>query len=549
MDLLNQKIDLHKQTLQKEYDKYLLIILSMKSLLLLILVLAVYILKSKTSKYLFENLNKSYNDLKYLNEKLSIATQSAKIGIWKWNIKENIVEWDERMYQIYEQNPSKSKNTYELWKNSLYKSDKEIASRELLDTVEKNQLYFAVFRINTKSGIKYINATGKTVYDNNKNPLYVVGTNRDITKEKEQEILIKRQSDSISKHVIYSRTDINGIIYDVSEAFCKISGYSKEELIGNSHNMLRTPEMPDKLYKKLWENLKEEKNWQGEIKNRKKDGTFYWVYSDISPEYDNNENLIGYISIRSDITIIKELEEKQIQFLEQSKMASLGEMIGNIAHQWRQPLSVITTASTGIILQKENGILTDKLLYDELNEINETAQYLSETINTFRDFVKEKKVYKEVLLQDRVNQSLKLLNSTIKSNHITLINNIEKKEPVYISIVLGELSQVLINIINNSKDAIIENKIVEPFIKLDLELFNDKIILTIEDNAGGIPQEFISKIFEPYFTTKHKSQGTGLGLYMSHKIIHDSLKGKLYAKNTQYGIKFFIELPLKKIKK
>ena len=131
-----------------------------------------------------------------------------------------------------------------------------------------------------------------------------------------------------------------------------------------------------------------------------------------------------------------------------------------------------------------------------------------------------------------------------KKNFIKLINNIDTIDPITIKLIPGEFSQVLINIFNNAKDSIIDNKIKDPHIILDLKLSNDTVLLSIEDNAGGISEEILDKIFEPYFTTKTKGKGTGLGLHMSQKIISESFKGKLYAQNVQNGARFVIELPL-----
>ena len=243
---------------------------------------------------------------------------------------------------------------------------------------------------------------------------------------------------------------------------------------------------------------------------------------------------------------VEKNREKELKMLEKSKMISLGDMIGNIAHQWRQPLSVISASASGIKLQKELETLNDELLYKELDDINDSAQYLSQTIDTFRDFIKDDKEHKEVIFQERVDAALNIIDASLKSNHIELINNIDYSNPVKINLTVGELSQVMINIINNAKDILVEKNIENPWIKLGLKKEKDRVIITIEDNGGGIPEDIMPKIFDPYFTTKHQSQGTGLGLHMSYRIIVESLKGRLYAKNTQNGAKFFIELPLNK---
>ena len=252
-----------------------------------------------------------------------------------------------------------------------------------------------------------------------------------------------------------------------------------------------------------------------------------------------NENLEQKVTKEVDKNLKKEL-----LLFEQSKMATMGTMIGNIAHQWRQPLSIISTTASGIKMEKEFLLLDIEELPDKMDKITEQVDYLSETVGTFRNFLKEKKELQEVILQERIKVSLSIVGVALKDNSIELRNNVDNKNPIKITMVIGELSQVIINIINNAKDILIEKNIQTPWVQLDLIKDNNKAIITIKDNGGGIPPEVLPKIFDEYFTTKDDEKGTGLGLHMSQKIIHNSLKGKLYAKNTENGAKFFIELPL-----
>jgi signal transduction histidine kinase len=259
--------------------------------------------------------------------------------------------------------------------------------------------------------------------------------------------------------------------------------------------------------------------------------------------------LIFFITYQQSINTIEdeqkkiEEQERQRQLLEKSKHASMGEMIGNIAHQWRQPLSIISTASTGVLLYKDLGTLTDKHIEAQMNLINENAQYLSKTIDTFRNFLREDKESKEVVIQERVKTALSIISANVRNHDIRLIEDIESIE-IKKFMPVGELPQVIINIINNAQDIILEKAIIDGWIKLSVYEENNICYITIEDNAGGVPQEIIKKIFEPYFTTKHKSKGTGLGLNMSYKIITESLGGELFVHNTSNGAKFTIKLPL-----
>ena len=238
-----------------------------------------------------------------------------------------------------------------------------------------------------------------------------------------------------------------------------------------------------------------------------------------------------------DITATKMLES-------QSRLASMGEMIGNIAHQWRQPLSTITTAASGMDFESEMGTLTKEKINYYADGIEKNAQYLSETIDTFRDYIKENKELKSVIVQERIATVLQIMDASLKNHNIEIETHIEP-DPVKVKMVAQELDQVIINILNNAKDILTEKNIQNAWIKLELLKQGNKVVICIEDNGGGIPEDVMPHIFEPYFTTKHQSQGTGLGLNMSYKIVTESLHGKLYARNSVNGARFFIEFPLK----
>ncbi|MEA2049304.1 MAG: HAMP domain-containing sensor histidine kinase [Campylobacterota bacterium] len=240
---------------------------------------------------------------------------------------------------------------------------------------------------------------------------------------------------------------------------------------------------------------------------------------------------------------LKQNSQKDKQLLEQSKMAQMGEMIGNIAHQWRQPLSVISTSASGVKVSYEFDMLKVEELPKNMDVILKNVKYLSNTIDTFRDFIKEKNIEKQVVLQDKIDEVIDIIKASLDNNYIDIINNIDYTHKIDTFIMTGSLSQVLMNIINNAKDAMVQNNIENRWIKIELNENNNMIILTVEDNGGGIPQNIMDKIFDPYFTTKYKSQGTGLGLYMSMSIMKKHLHGTIKVDNTKNGAKFSIEFP------
>ena len=231
---------------------------------------------------------------------------------------------------------------------------------------------------------------------------------------------------------------------------------------------------------------------------------------------------------------ISNMKNQERIILQQSKMASIGEMLNNIAHQWRQPLSSIRTISSGTKLEKELNILSDKKLEENLDNISNITLDLSNTIDNFSNYFKPNKNIEIFDLADVVNNTLHFMNPIFEDNQINIIQSYENR--VFVKGYPTELTQALINIINNTKDAFLINKIKSKNIIISIWEENEKIILSIKDSALGVKEENLSKIFEPYFTTKHKSKGTGIGLYMTHQIITKHMKGVIYAKNISFEL-------------
>jgi len=366
--------------------------------------------------------------------------------------------------------------------------------------------------------------------------------------------IIKRERKAkllIEKYVISSATDLRGNITYASEAFCKISGYSREELIGKPHNIVRSPDTPKEVFKDIWKTIQNGEIWTGRIKNARKDGGHYWVYATIEPLLNNSGHIEGYAAVRIEITdsinleekIITELEknkQKDKMMLQQSKLAQMGEMISMIAHQWRQPLTAISASASDLVLKNMLKSYERDYYDNKLKKINELSQHLSKTIDDFRGFYKEDKQKLITTSKEIVEGSLSIIQTTIKAKGIEL-----KLEYVDVDVLftyVNEVRQVVLNLLKNAEDVLIEKEIANPYIKINTYTKDEIVYIEISDNAGGIPKEFIDKIFEPYFTTKEKADGTGLGLYMSKTIIKDHCDGELIASNTKEGALFRIKL-------
>jgi PAS domain S-box-containing protein len=395
--------------------------------------------------------------------------------------------------------------------------------------------------------------------------------------------------EAIENSNIVSKTDINGIITFVNDEFCKISGYKYEELIGANHNIVRHPDIPKSNFTLLWDTILNKKPYKATVKNLTKDGQTVYLNTTITPILDENDEIKEFIAIRYDVTeeveLKKRLEKKDIELEElnkdlenrifsktkelkelnktlehrvkeeikkneekqkllflQSRMASLGQMLGNIAHQWRQPL---TELNLTLFNMKKFFNTNEKEKLDELYlESKNLISTMSSTIDDFSNFFNPQKDKKSFEIKEAVDDAVLILKKVIED--ITL--SIDVPLNYQVVGVLNELTQVIINLIQNSKDAFILNNINNKIIEISLSeekiLNKNYVKLKIKDNAGGISKDNLDKIFDPYFTTKHKSQGTGLGLFMSKMIIEKSLEGELVHKNFKNGSTFTIIIPL-----
>ena len=255
-----------------------------------------------------------------------------------------------------------------------------------------------------------------------------------------------------------------------------------------------------------------------------------------APFFDDEGRLLGTVGSGRDITeevlTKNKLKEKDQLLLQQSKMAAIGEMLQNIAHQWRQPLSSISSISTSVIVQQQVGALEDEHLLHSMENLNNNAQYLSKTIDDFRDFFRPNKEKTYFDFTEIEQKALSLVSSKLNKSHIDIVSDFEDMQ---IHNYKNEFIQVLINILNNAIDALSEIETEKKKMIFISAVKKDRnIIIKIKDTAGGIPDEIMGNIFEPYFTTKHKKQGTGIGLYMCEEIITKHMDGTISVKNKDF---------------
>jgi len=240
------------------------------------------------------------------------------------------------------------------------------------------------------------------------------------------------------------------------------------------------------------------------------------------------------------VASLKQLKEKEEFLFQKAKMADMGEMIGNIAHQWRQPLAINNTIISILKEKSQREILEDSELMSKLKEMENNIQYMSKTIDDFMRFYHPEKTKTNFSVSDVVEHALTIMRPMLNKAGIEIL--FQNCSSSYVSGYMNEYTQVVVSILTNAKDVLIHKKVKDAYIRIILSETDTSIVLTISDNAGGIKKEHIHRVFDPYFTTKHKSMGTGLGLYISKMIIEKNMGGTLSVENTNEGAVFKITM-------
>ena len=419
-------------------------LLAVTSILFLIALSFILILRKNNKKLhkLLNSMKQAKEENHYLSERIKLAFDGSRDGLWDWNLIDNSVYFSARWKEMLGHEDSELVNDFDTWKSRVHPDDLENTMKDIeLSMHDKNGMFENKHRLRHKDGHwVWIYDRGKVQRDKEGKAIRMIGTHTDLTAE------------------------IN---------------LSKE---------LRT----------LNENLETRVNEQ-----------------------------------------VNELKSQHMFIAQQRKLASMGEMLSIIAHQWRQPLNNINSnvAVMGSVLTKET--IDKNILQKQMEKIENNTQYLSNTIEEFSNFFRPNKPKKEFIVQDNIKSALKLLAPRIKGIEINTMQNKEIKLCTF----KEEYQQVVMIILNNAIDNFESKSIEDPKINMIISEDKQSTHLSICDNGGGIDNDKIDHIFDPYYTTRLSKEGIGLGLYIAKMLIKDSMQGVLEAKNTKYGICFEITVP------
>ncbi len=469
-----------------------------------------------TIKYSRKNLINNQSKLKLLIELSPTAVRIAK------NDGEKIVFANNAYLKLLgitsEELPNKNPKSYYL-KSSIY--------QDLLDSLDKNEtIENRLLPLSINNTEIWVIATYMNIiYDSEK---AVIAWFYDVTDKIQIQKKIEEQKNEFEMIFNYSIDglaiiDLESNFLEFNASFIKMTGYSREELLKTSCLKLTAIEDKEVAIDALNRVIVNGLLVDFEKTYNIKDNRSIVINSSMILLPDKKRILLSV----KDMTQHKLMES-------QSKLASMGEMIGNIAHQWRQPLSLISTIASGIKIKSEYGQFDEKTVITDMDSIIKQANYLSNTIDDFRNFIKNTNEKTQIQISEIIKKVLSIVNPSIVNHNITIIRN--TKDDMIFDGYENQLIQALINILNNSKDALKEyiKDGEDRIILIETKNIINGFTLKIKDNAGGIPENVIHKIFEPYFTTKHKSIGTGIGLSITHQIITKHHNADITASNETF---------------
>ena len=488
-------------------------------------------------------------------ERYELAIIASNDGLWDMDLKSRKIFFSKKWLDMFGYTRNDIQD-FEQWINLIHNEDKEKVLNEYEKHINKQSEHFVCeYRLKAKDGnYKWILERGKEF---NSNRMLMMAMNIDermkLTKElRDVELLTKfgrivifRWENDENMSVKFVSQSIKAYGYDVKDFEKNIKFF--DFIYKDDVNQLITV-----IKKSIFNDADSFTSIHRVVD---KDNNIKWVYNRTIIIKDDNGNVIEFYGYLNDITKLKmneaELKEKvklQLEknlekdrlLVQQNKLASMGEMLGNIAHQWRQPLNNINLLI--YFIRDSYGKISQNELSEVIKDAKLQIDYMSQTIDDFRNFYKPSKERKIFDIKESILQSSKIVHSSIEKNAIKLDI---LGESLSIDGFENEFEQVIVNILNNAIDAkIIKSKIIKFDAKIEINIYKEdkNIFISIFNNCGNIDEKIIERIFEPYFTTKFEDQGTGIGLYMTKVIIEKNMKGKIEAKNLNDGVEFIIKL-------
>ncbi len=558
---------------EKIVDKYNALFLTISKYIVLIGVFLILfsLLFSKFTKKILDRYNKELQErtdsLTHWKNRFELAIIASNDGLWDIDFESDKIYFSDKWLEISGYKKGEIKK-FSDWFCLIHKDDKqnvEMIFEKIFD--EKREDFICEYRLKTKNnGFKWILARGRLFIDKETGYKRMLMMSMDIDKNKrmKKELLDVELLVEDGKIVIFKLFNNENLSVKYISNAIKNYGYTKNSFENGKMNFL------DLIYKEDINIVKVAMN--AALNQDLIDFTFVcralnaaneirWISCRTLLLKDHSGNVVNFYGYINDITKIKLSEEelklkvedelaknrqKDRILIQQSKLAAMGEMLGNIAHQWRQPLNNVSLFLQFLKDNYKNEKANEELVNKYFDKSFTQMQYMSQTIDDFRNFYKPSKQKTNFMISSAIQSTLEIIKAQLKNENIELFMDIEDVELLSFE---NELKQSLLNIFSNAQDAIklkAQSEKFNAYIKIDTKIANNYLNISIRNNGGNIDKNTISRVFEPYFTTKFESQGTGIGLYMTKSIIETNMKGKIEVENIEDGVCFKICLPIEK---
>jgi PAS domain S-box-containing protein len=373
-------------------------------------------------------------------------------------------------------------------------------------------------------------------------------TNQNLSVEEQLERIEKEVGDlryALDQSSIIAFTDSKGAITYVNDKFCEISKYSRDQLIGKNHRIINSGHHSKVFFIQLWKTISSGKVWKGEVKNRAKDGSHYWVFTTIIPFLTSAGRPFKYVAIRVDITeqkqVQEEAERQRAALVHSEKMASVGELAAGIAHELGNPLAAIRGRMEFLKMQLEAGNAGPEVVLKTIHTAESLCDRMAGIIRGMRALSRDgaNDPYQKTSIGLMVKDVLGFTWESFQKHGIkTHIDEVDER--IQISCQETQISQVLVNLLNNAKDAV--TTLDDKWIKIEVMDRGESVQIAVTDSGKGIPSELVEKIMLPFYTTKPMGKGSGLGLSVSRAIV-EAHGGQLQLDPESSNTRFVISLP------
>jgi len=470
---------------------------------------------------------------------LRLSHEFSGTGTFEWNIEENVVRGTRHFWTTYFGEQRNTSLPYEVGLRSVLDEDRANLDHALNACAMIGSALDVHFRCRDREGLlHWLHLVGDAERDADGCARRIVALTRDETREilardhlRATTRELEYQKYALDQHAIVTIADVRGIVTYVNDKFCTASGYAREELLGHSHSVLKSGVHGQAFYEDLWRTITAGKVWRGELQNRRKDGTDYWLDTTIVPHFDVDGRTDGYISIRTDISARvageRERERLQQQLYQTQKVEALGLLSGGIAHDFNNLLAAIIGHAE--LAKRRFATQDEGRLAAYLHEITTAAERgrdLVQRLLTFSHGSSDQAV--PLALASEISASLRMLRPLLPAS-ITITSELPDDIPL-VAIAASQVQQLVMNLCINARDAIVGTGSLHVSLRFlsragkcaacGMHFDGQFVSLMVEDSGHGISHEILDRIFDPFFTTKAVGEGTGLGLSVVHGIVH-----------------------------